>query len=183
MKKEDKAKIIEQLSEVVKEYPNFYLTDIEALNAGKTSALRRECFKQGVKLMVVKNTLLKKVFENIEEDYSALNVALKGNTAIMLSHTTNVAARLIKEFTKASKDKKNIRPQLKAAYVQESFYVGADYLEALVNIKSKEELLGDIIALLQSPAKNIILALQSSGQTILGVLKTLEEDKVIVYSK
>ncbi|MDR2495730.1 MAG: 50S ribosomal protein L10 [Tannerellaceae bacterium] len=175
MKKEGKAQIIEQLSEVVNEYPNFYLTDIEALNADKTSALRRECFKQNVKLIVVKNTLLKKVFENMERDYSALNVALKGNTAIMFSHTANVPARLIKEFTKAAKDKKNVRPQLKAAYVQESFYVGVDYLEALVTIKSKEELIGDVIAMLQSPAKNVISALQSSGQTILGILKTLEE--------
>ncbi|GHV06808.1 hypothetical protein FACS189416_7540 [Bacteroidia bacterium] len=102
---------------------------------------------------------------------------MKGNTAIMFSQTANVPARLIKEFTKSAKgkDKENAKPQLKAAYVQESFYVGAEYLDALVNIKSKEELLGDLIALLQSPAKNVISALQSSGQTILGVLKTLEE--------
>jgi large subunit ribosomal protein L10 len=177
MKKEDKSVIIEQLTATVKEYPNFYLTNIEALNAEKTSALRRECFKEDVKLVVVKNTLLKKALANVEGDFSALDIALKGNTAIMFSQTANVPARLIKEFTKTAKgkDKENAKPKLKAAYVQESFYVGAEYLDALVNIKSKEELLGDLIALLQSPAKNVISALQSSGQTILGVLKTLEE--------
>jgi large subunit ribosomal protein L10 len=177
MKKEDKNAIVEQLTAIVREYPNFYLTNIEALNAEKTSALRRECFKQEVKLVVVKNTLLKKALENTGEDFSPLHVALKGNTAVMFSHVANVPARLIKEFTKAAKgkDKENAKPQLKAAYVQESFYVGADTLDALVNIKSKNELIGDVIALLQSPAKNVISALQSSGQTILGVLKTLEE--------
>jgi large subunit ribosomal protein L10 len=176
MKKEDKSAIIEQLTATVQEYPNFYLTNIEALNAKKTSVLRRECFKQEVKLVVVKNTLLKKALENVEEDFSPLDVALKSNTAVMFSHVPNVPARLIKEFTKAekSKDKEKAKPQLKAAYVQESFYVGANFLDALVNIKSKNELIGDVIALLQSPAKNVISALQSSGQTILGVLKTLK---------
>jgi large subunit ribosomal protein L10 len=175
MKKEDKSAIIGQLTTIVKEYPNFYLTNIEALNAEKTSALRRECFKQEVKLVVVKNTLLKKAFENIERDFSPLDIALKGNTAIMFSHTANVPARLIKEFTRATKGKENAKPQLKAAYVQESFYVGAECLDALVNIKSREELVGDIIALLQSPIKNVISALQSSGQTIFGIIKTLEK--------
>ncbi|MDR1557171.1 MAG: 50S ribosomal protein L10 [Tannerellaceae bacterium] len=177
MKKEDKSVIIEQLTAIVREYPNFYLTNIEALNAEKTSALRRECFKQEVKLVVVKNTLLKKALENISGDFSPLDVALKGNTAIMFSRVANVPARLIKEFTQTAKgkNKENAKPQLKAAYVQESFYIGADTLDALVNIKSKNELIGDVIALLQSPAKNVVSALQSSGQTILGVLKTLEE--------
>jgi large subunit ribosomal protein L10 len=177
MKKEDKSVIIEQLTAVIQEYPNFYLTNIEALNAEKTSALRRECFKQDVKLVVVKNTLLKKALERVEGDFSPLDVALKGNTAVMFSHVANVPARLIKEFTKAAKgkNKDNAKPQFKAAYVQESFYIGGEYLDALVNIKSRNELIGDVIALLQSPAKNVVSALQSSGQTILGVLKTLEE--------
>ncbi len=177
MKKEDKSAIIEQLAATVQEYPNFYLTDIEALNAEKTSALRRECFKKEVKLVVVKNTLLKKALEKTETDFSQLDVALKGNTAIMFSDVANVPARLIKEFAKANKKGKDDagKPQLKAAYVQESFYIGAENLEALVNIKSKNELIGDVISLLQSPAKNVISSLQSSGQTILGVLKTLEE--------
>ena len=171
MKKEDKGLIIGQLTEIVKEYPNFYLTDIEALDAEKTSKLRRECFKREVKLVVVKNNLLKKALENIEGDFSDLNVALKGNTAVMFSQVANAPARLIKDFTKDAKK----GAALKAAYVQESFYVGAENLEALVNIKSKNELIADVIALLESPAKNVISALQSSGQTIHGLLKTLEE--------
>lgn len=175
MRKEDKVTVIEQLTSIVKEYPNFYLTDIEALNAEKTSALRRECFKREVKLVVVKNSLLKKALENLESDYSPLYTALKGNTAVMFSQTANVPARLIKDFTKDTKGEG--KPQLKAAYVQESFYMGAENLGALVDIKSKDELLADVIALLQSPAKNVISALQSSGQTIHGVLTTLAERK------
>ena len=173
MRKEDKGVIIGQLTEVLKEYPNFYLTDIEAMDAEKTSKLRRECFKQEVKLVVVKNSLLRKALENVEGDFSPLHVALKGNTAVMFSQVANAPARLIKDFTKDTKGEG--KPQLKAAYVQESFYVGAENLDALVSIKSKNELIADVIALLESPAKNVISALQSSGQTIHGLLKTLEE--------
>ena len=172
MRKEDKGVIIEQLTATLKEYPNFYLTDIEAIDAEKTSKLRRECFKNEVKLVVVKNSLLKKALENIEGDFSPLHDALKGNTAVMFSQVVNAPARLIKDFTKDTKGEG--KPQLKGAYVQESFY-GADALEQLVNIKSKKELIADVIALLESPAKNVISALQSSGQTIHGLLKTLEE--------
>ncbi len=175
MKKEDKGKIIRRLAETIKEYPNFYLTDIEALNAEKTGELRRECFKQDVKLVVVKNNLLKKALKNVDDDFSALLVALKGNTAVMFSQAANAPARLIKEFTKGAKKEEVVKPALKAAYVQESFYVGAENLEVLVNIKSKNELIGDVVALLQSPAKNVVSALQASGQTIHGLLKTLEE--------
>jgi len=173
MRKEDKSAVIGQLTETLKEFSNFYLTDIEALNAEKTSTLRRECFKQEVKLVVVKNTLLKKALENQEGDFTPLYDSLKGNTAIMFSNVANVPARLIKDFTKDTKGEG--KSQLKAAYVQESFYVGAENLDALVNIKSKNELIADVIALLESPAKNVISALTSSGQTIHGVLKTLEE--------
>ncbi|WP_102408022.1 50S ribosomal protein L10 [Parabacteroides bouchesdurhonensis] len=173
MRKEDKGAIIEQLTATVKEYPNFYLTDIEALDAEKTSKLRRECFKQEVKLVVVKNSLLKKALENVDGDFSSLHDAMKGNTAVMFSQVANAPARLIKDFTKDTKGEG--KPQLKAAYVQESFYIGAENLEALVTIKSKNELIADVIALLESPAKNVISALQSSGQTIHGLLKTLEE--------
>lgn len=173
MKKEDKGIIIGQLTEILKEYPHFYLTNIEALNAEKTSQLRRECFKKEVKLVVVKNNLLKKAMENQEGDFSPLFGSIKGNTAVMLSQTANAPAKLIKEFTKDTKGEG--KPQLKAAYVQESFYVGAENLDALVNIKSKNELIADVIMLLESPAKNVISALQSSGQTIHGLLKTLEE--------
>ena len=172
MRKEDKGVIIEQLTATLKESPNFYLTDIEAIDAEKTSKLRRECFKNEVKLVVVKNSLLKKALENIEGDFSPLHDALKGNTAVMFSQVANAPARLIKDFTKDTKGEG--KPQLKGAYVQESFY-GADALEQLVNIKSKKELIADVIALLESPAKNVISALQSSGQTIHGLLKTLEE--------
>lgn len=175
MKKEDKGVIISQLAETVKSYPNFYLTDIEALNAEKTSKLRRECFKQEIKLVVVKNNLLKKALENVEGNFSPLFDSMKGNTAVMFSQVANAPARLIKDFTKDAKKGQIAKPELKAAYVQESFYVGAENLDALVSIKSKNELIGDVIMLLQSPAKNVISALQSSGQTIHGLLKTLEE--------
>lgn len=175
MKKEDKGKVIEQLTATLQEYPHFYLTDIEALNAEKTSQLRRVCFKQDVKLIVVKNTLLQKALENIEGDFSPLDGSLKGNTAVMFAQQANVPAKLIKEFTKGTKKGEVGKPQLKAAYVQESFYIGAENLDALVNIKSKNELIADVIALLESPAKNVISALQSGGQTLTGILKTLEE--------
>jgi len=176
MKKEDKGKIINKLTEQLKQYPHLYLTDIEALNAEKTSKLRRECFKKDVKLIVVKNTLLKKAMENVEgTDYSELFSVLKGNTAIMFSNTANVPARLIQDFTKDYKKKEDARPKLKGAYVQEGFYT-ADDLETLATIKSRDELIGDIIGLLQSPVKNVISALQSNGgQLIHRILETLEE--------
>lgn len=170
MRKEEKSAIIEQIASTIQEYSNFYLTNIEALDAEKTSALRRECFKSDVKMMVVKNTLLEKALETIEGDFSGLVSAMKGNTAVMFSQTANAPAKLIKAFAKEAG-----KPELKAAYVQECIYVGADQLDALVNIKSREELIGDVIMLLQSPAKNVISALSSGGQTIHGVLTTLAE--------
>ncbi len=170
MRKEEKSAIIEQIASTIQEYGNFYLTNIDALNAEKTSALRRECFKSEVKMMVVKNTLLEKALGTIEGDFSGLVSAMKGNTAVMFSQTANAPAKLIKAFAKEAG-----KPELKAAYVQECVYVGADQLDALVNIKSREELIGDVIMLLQSPAKNVISALSSGGQTIHGVLTTLAE--------
>ena len=175
MKKEDKGLIIEQLTETLKTYDHFYLTDIETLKAAKTSALRRICSKNNIKLVVVKNTLFKKAMENVDVDYSALYGSLAGSTAIMFSDVANVPARLIKDFTKDVRKGEIGKPQLKAAYVQESFYIGPEYLDALVNIKSKDELVADLVALLQSPVKNVMSALQSGGQSILGILKTLEE--------
>ena len=171
MRKEDKYTIIQSIASTVKEYDNFYLTNIETLNAEKTSQLRRECSKQDIKLLVVKNTLLQKALESLESDFSELAPVLKGNTAIMFSNVANAPAKLIEKFA----DKKTGIPALKAAYVQESFYVGADNLKALVNIKSKNELIGDVIAALQSPAKNVISALQSGGSTLHGVLETLSK--------
>jgi large subunit ribosomal protein L10 len=170
MRKEDKTAVIEQIATTVGKYTNFYLTDIATLNAAKTGNLRRECNKQDIKLVVVKNTLFKKALEKLDGDYSALEPALKGNTAVMFSNDANSPAKLIKTFAKGT----NI-PKLKAAYVQEGFYIGAEYLDSLISIKSKNELIGDVIALLQSPAKNVVSALQSGGQTIHGVLKTLAE--------
>ena len=172
MKKEDKSTIIEQIKATIGEYSHFYLADVEGLNAEQTSNLRRQCFKEEIKLIVVKNTLLEKALESLETDYSPLYDTLKGSTSILLSNTGNAPAKLIKEFGKTGKTGK---PALKAAYVEESFYIGADQLDALVNIKSKNELIGDLIALLQSPAKNVVSALQSGGNTLHGVLKTLSE--------
>ncbi|MDR2679765.1 MAG: 50S ribosomal protein L10 [Tannerella sp.] len=177
MKKEDKGRIINELTEQLKQYPHFYLTDIEALNAEKTSKLRRECFKREVKLVMVKNTLLKKAMDNVEgTDYSELYSVLKGNTAIMFTGTANTPARLIKDFTKDVKGDV-VKPKLKGAYVQEGFYTEHD-LEVLATIKSRDELIGDVIGLLQSPMKNLVSALQSNGgQKIHGILKALEERK------
>ncbi|MDR1678457.1 MAG: 50S ribosomal protein L10 [Prevotellaceae bacterium] len=170
MKKEDKGLIIDQIKNTIDEYSHLYLADIGGLDSVQTSDLRRLCYKKDVKLVVVKNTLLRKALEASEVDYSQLFEVLKGETSIMLSNNGNDPAKLIKEFSKT-----NEKPVLKAAYVEESFYIGANQLEVLVNIKSKNELIGDIIGLLQSPAKNVVSALQSGGNTIHGVLKTLAE--------
>jgi large subunit ribosomal protein L10 len=169
MRKEDKSAIIETIATTIKQYDNFYLTDIATLNAAKTSNLRRECAKQEIKLLVVKNTLLQKALDSLEGDYSELSPALVGNTAIMFSNVANAPAKLIDSF------KKEGIPALKAAYVQESIYVGKDQLGALVNIKSKNELIGDVVGLLQSPMQNVLSALQSGGNTIHGVLETLSK--------
>ena len=169
MRKEDKGAIIGQLAEIVKEYGHFYLVDTTAMDAAATSALRRKCFKANIKMVVVKNTLLEKALMTIEGvDYSPLFGSLKGTTAVMFSEVANAPAKLLKEY-------KDGVPSLKAAYAEEGIYVGADQLDALANIKSKNEVIADIVALLQSPAKNVISALQSGGNTIHGVLKTLGE--------
>mgnify|MGYP003294166133 FL=1 len=169
MRKEDKGAIISQLAEVVKQYGHFYLVDTTAMDAASTSELRRKCFKADIKMVVVKNTLLEKALMTIEGvDYSPLFGSLKGTTAVMFSEVANAPAKLLKEY-------KDGVPSLKAAYAEEGIYVGADQLEALANIKSKNEVIADIVALLQSPAKNVISALQSGGNTIHGVLKTLGE--------
>ena len=171
MKKELKNQIIENISAELKEYPNFYITDIAGLNAGDTSKLRRECFEKGIKLSVVKNTLFTHVLKaSGNPELEALVETLVGNTAIMYTASANAPAKLIKDW-----QKKGEKPALKGAYVQECAFVGANKLEELATIKSKEELIGDIIAMLQSPVKNVLGALQSGGQTIAGVVKTLEE--------
>ena len=168
MRKEDKGVIISQLADTIKQYGHFYLIDTTAMDAAKTSELRRKCFKAGIKLVVVKNSLLHKALMGMDVDYSPLFDSLKGTTSVMFCETANAPAKLLKEY-------KDGVPALKAANAEEGFYVGADQLEALATIKSKNEVIADIVALLQSPAKNVISALQSGGNTIHGVLKTLGE--------
>ncbi|MDR1417390.1 MAG: 50S ribosomal protein L10 [Prevotellaceae bacterium] len=169
MKKEDKNVIIDRLAELLKETPNFYLVDISTLNAEKTTELRRKCFEKQIKLVVVKNTLLHKALEKIGFGEADIFGVLKGATSIMFTEVGNVPAKLIKEFRATSE-----RPVLKAAYVQESLYIGDQLLDELVNIKSHHELVADVVALLQSPAKNVISALQSGEHTLAGLVKTLE---------
>ena len=171
MKKEVKDTIIVDLGNKMKEYPHFYLVDIAGLNAEATSSLRRKCFKNEIKLVVVKNTLLHKAFEASDIDFSELYGTLKGSTAVMFTTTANVPAKLLKDkdIVKAGV------PSLTAAYAEDGFYVGADKLNELASIKSKNEVIADIVALLQSPAKNVVSALQSGAGTIHGVLKTLGE--------
>ena len=171
MKKEQKDTIIADLGQKLKEYPHFYLVDFTGMDAESTSSLRRKCFKSEIKMVVVKNTLLHKALEASEVDFSELYGSLKGNTAILFSQVANVPAKLLKdkEIEKAGV------PSLKAAYAEEGLYVGADKLDELAAIKSKTEVIAEIVALLQSPAKNVVSALQSGANTIHGVLKTLGE--------
>ena len=171
MKKEVKDTIIVELGQKLKEYPHFYLVDVTGLNAEDTSALRRKCFKSEIKMVVVKNKLLRKAFEAADVDFEPLYDSLKGSTAAMFTTTANVPAKLLKEY----KDKKKDIPALKAAYAEEGIYVGADKLNELAAIKSKNEVIAEIVTLLQSPAKNVVSALQSGANTIHGVLKTLGE--------
>ncbi|HNR42629.1 MAG TPA: 50S ribosomal protein L10 [Bacteroidales bacterium] len=170
MRREEKTAIIDSLAERLKEYSHFYLTDTAQLDAADTSDLRRKCFENDVKLVVVKNTLLKRALEMSEGNFEELYPVLKGTTSVMFSQTGNMPAKLIKEFRK-----KHDKPVLKGAYVQESIYIGDNMLDALVSVKTREELIGDIILLLQSPARNVISALQSGGNKIHGVLETLSK--------
>jgi len=170
MRKEDKGKIIDSLAEQIQGSAHFYLADIGDLNAAKTAELRRRCFEQEIKLVVVKNTLLRKAFEKINFEQTEILTVLNGCTSIMFSNTGNGPAKLIKDFAI-----KNKKPVLKAAFVEQSVYIGAENLEALVNIKSKEELVGDIILMLQTPAHNVISALKSADRKLSGVVKTLSE--------
>ncbi len=170
MTREEKSQVIVDLTNKLADSSIIYLADISGLNAADTSNLRRACFKANVNLAVVKNTLLAKAMEKSDKDFGDLPGTLVGNTSLMISETGNAPAKVIKAFRKG-KDK----PVLKGAFVEEAVYIGDDQLDALVNIKSKEELIGDIITLLQSPAKNVISALQSGGNKLSGILKTLSE--------
>jgi large subunit ribosomal protein L10 len=170
MKKEDKAKIIDELVSLVEKYPHIYITDISGLNAQDTADLRRKCFEKEVKLKVAKNTFLLIALKKVNPEFEQFEEALKGPSAIMLSEVNNVPGKLIQEFRKNSE-----KPVLKAAYVEQSFYFGDDKLKELATLKSKEELLADIIMLLQSPIKNVVSSLESSRNILAGLVKTLEE--------
>jgi large subunit ribosomal protein L10 len=170
MNKQEKNELIEILDGMLNDNNNFYLADISGLSAEENSALRRLCFKRNISLQVVKNTLLKKAFEKNTSDFSELYDVLVGNTSIMQAEAANGPAKVIKEFRI-----KNEKPILKAAYLEESLYIGDENLALLSDLKSKDELIGDIITLLQSPAKNVILALQSGGNKLSGIVKTLKE--------
>ena|ERR1035438_5815287 len=170
MKKEEKEQIINGLVEQLKVTNHFYLTDISDLNVETSNQLRRLCFNKNVKLQVAKNTLIQKALERTEGDFTELFGVLKGSSAIMFCETANVPAKVIKEFRKT-----HSKPILKGAFVEYSLFIGDTQLDNLVKLKSKNELIGDIIAILQSPAKNVISALQSGGNTLAGVVKTLSE--------
>jgi large subunit ribosomal protein L10 len=170
MRREEKNVIIEDLAQRLNEAKHFYLTDISTLNAEDTSNLRRKCFEKEVSLLVVKNTLLRKAMEKSEGDFDDLYDVLKDSTSIMFSEAGNTPAKLIKEFRKTKE-----KPVLKGAFVEESIYIGDDQLDVLSTIKNKEELLGDLLMLLQSPATSLVSALASGGSQLAGALKTLSE--------
>ena len=170
MKQEQKGQIIDAIAKDLAEYSNVYVTDMSGFTVDTVNQFRRLCFRRDIKVKVVKNTLLKRAMEASEVDYSGIYDALKGTTAVMLSNVGNAPARLIKEFRA-----KNKKPLLKGAFIEETSYLGDENLEALCNIKSKNELIADVIALLQSPAKNVVSALQSGGGKLAGIVKTLSE--------
>lgn len=170
MTREDKSQVIKELTTQLADNANIYLADISGLDAVATSNLRRACYKAGIQLAVVKNTLLEKAMEASDREFGNLPSVLKGNTSVMYSETGNAPAKVIKAFRKKSE-----KPLLKGAFIEEAIYLGDDQLDMLVDIKSKEELIGEIVGLLQSPAKNVISALKSGGSTIAGIIKTLSE--------
>ncbi|MDV6170176.1 50S ribosomal protein L10 [Flavobacterium sp. DG1-102-2] len=170
MTKEEKSRVIEELTAQLAGTNVVYVADISGLNAENTSNLRRACFKAGIKLEVVKNTLLEKAMASLDNNYGELPSILKGSTSIMIAENGNAPAKIIKEFRK-----KSDKPVLKGAYIHEAVFIGDNQLDTLVALKSKEEVVGEIIGLLQSPAKNVISALKSGGNTIAGLVKTLSE--------
>ena len=169
MTREEKNQIIDSLVVDLNKYGNFYIADISALTVEKTNMLRRECFKKNIKMCVAKNTLIRKALDKLEGDYSEMHSALKGTSAIMYCETGNVPAKVIKDFRKTSD-----KPVLKGAWIDSAVFLGDNQLEALASLKSKNELIADIIALLQSPAKNVMSGLQGGGHKLSGILKTLE---------
>ncbi len=172
MRQEEKNTIIENLEEQIKRYNHFYIADTSELNAADTNMLRRRCFEMDVELVVVKNTLLKKAFERFNSAFEEMYDLLKQSTSIMFCDVSNIPAKLIRDFRKDHE-----KPLLKGAYVEETIYLGDDKLDMLSNLKSKDELIGDVVFILQSPMKNLIAALQSGGNNLTGVLKTLADKR------
>ena len=170
MKKAEKIKVIDDLTSKLKATKNIYLTDISGLNASQTSALRRACYKANIKLAVVKNTMLSRAMDASDKDFGEIKDVLKGNTSLMFSESGNAPAKIIKDFRK-----KLDKPILKGAFIEEAIYIGDNQIDTFVAIKSREELIGEVIGLLQSPAKNVISALKSGGSNLSGILKTLSE--------
>lgn len=170
MTREEKNQFIEDLDVLLRENKNFYLADISGLTAEESSDLRRLCFKRDVTLKVVKNTLLKKAMERNDSDFEEFYQTLSGNTSIMFTEVGNSPARIIQDFRK-----KHNKPILKAAIIEDCFYLGDENLNTLVELKSKDELIGEIITLLQSPAKNVISSLKSGGDKLSGLIQVLAE--------
>ncbi len=170
MKKEEKYEVVNALAEQIREYGNFYITDTSNLTVAKVNSIRRKCFESDIKILVAKNSLIKKAVETIGGDFTPMYDALKGSSSVMFSKSSTAPAKLIKELRRSGE-----KPLLKVAYIDSAFFIGDNQLDTLVNLKSKEQLVGEIIGLLQSPAKNVISALQSGGNILAGVVKTLQE--------
>jgi large subunit ribosomal protein L10 len=170
MNREEKHEVVSALQVKMQEFGNFYIADTSSLSVEKVNSIRRKCFESGIEMQVAKNTLIRKAIEGLEGDASEIFAALKGQSALLFSTTGSAPAKLIKALRKGSD-----KPVLKAAYIDSSVYVGDNHLDSLVSLKSREELIGDIVGLLQSPAKNVISALKSSGGKIAGIVKTLQE--------
>lgn len=170
MNKEEKHEVVLALTEQIKEYGNFYITDTSNLTVAKINAIRRKCFESDIKMQVTKNSLIQKALEGVDGDFTEIYDVLKGSSSIMFSKSGTAPAKLIKQLRRQGD-----KPVLKAAYIDTAIFIGDNQLDALVNLKSKEELVGEIIGLLQSPAKNVISALQSGGNKLAGIVKTLQE--------
>lgn len=175
MTRAEKAVVIQELSEKFKETSNFYFTDASGLTVAEINNFRQKCFDNGVEYRVVKNTLIRKALETVDADFSSLNdEVLTGFSGVMFTgvESANLPAKIIKEFKKADSDD---RPKLKGASIDYDLFIGEEHLNTLATLKSKSELIGEVIGLLQSPAKNVVSALQSGGQTLSGLVKTLSE--------
>ncbi|RCH56667.1 50S ribosomal protein L10 [Mucilaginibacter hurinus] len=170
MNKEEKHELVLALTEQIKEYGNFYITDTSNLTVAKINDIRRKCFESDIKIQVAKNTLIRKAMEAVDGDFTEIYESLKGSSSILFSKSATAPAKLIKQLRKSGD-----KPVLKAAYIDSAVFIGDNQLDALTKLKSKEQLIGEIIGLLQSPAKNVVSALQSGGNILAGVVKTLQE--------